>query len=110
VGRSKWVIAEGDIPPDSHGPAPQVTSHETACVLNAGASDAHLKITVYFADRDPTAPYRVTVPARRSLHLRFNALEDPEPIPRGADYSSVIESDVPVLLDPGLLGVTTPTR
>jgi hypothetical protein len=32
------------------------------------------------------------------LHLRFNDLEDPEPVPRGTDYASVIESDVPIVV------------
>jgi hypothetical protein len=40
----------------------------------------------------------VVVPARRTLHLRFNDLRDPEPIPRDADYASVIESDVPIVV------------
>jgi len=53
---------------------------------------------VYFKDREPSGPYRVTVPARRTLHLRFNSLQDPEPIPRGTDYASVIESDVPIVV------------
>jgi hypothetical protein len=32
------------------------------------------------------------------LHLRFNDLDDPEPIPQDTDYSSVIESDVPIVV------------
>jgi hypothetical protein len=98
IGRTTWAIAEGYIPPESHGPRPEMESHETACLLNAGDQDAHVRITIYFSDRDPVGPYRVTVPARRTLHLRFNALDDPAPIPRGTDYSSVIESDVPVVV------------
>jgi len=98
IGRQTWVIAEGYIPSESNGPAPQMTSHETACLLNAGDRDAHVTITIYYADRDPGGPYRVVVPARRTLHLRFNNLKDPEPIPRDTDYSSVIESDVPVVV------------
>ena len=27
------------------------------------------------------------------MHLRFNELRDPEPIPRDTDYASVFESD-----------------
>jgi hypothetical protein len=98
IGRTRWAIAEGYIPPRSNGPAPEMESHETACILNASDRDAHLAITVYFSDRDPAGPYRVTVPARRTLHLRFNELDDPEPIPTGRDYSSVLESDVPVVV------------
>ena len=35
---------------------------------------------------------------RRTLHLRFNDLQEPEPIPLGVDYASVIESDVPIVV------------
>ena len=40
----------------------------------------------------------VTVAPRRTLHLRFNDLTDPEPIPRDTAYSSVFESDVPIVV------------
>jgi hypothetical protein len=38
------------------------------------------------------------VPARRTKHVRFNGLTDPEPIPVDTDYASVIESDVPIVV------------
>jgi hypothetical protein len=98
IGHRRWAIAEGWIPSDSTGPAPTFTSHETACLLNAGEREAHVEITVYFADREPAGPYRVSVPARRTLHLRFNELEDPEPIPRDTDFASVIESDAAIVV------------
>jgi hypothetical protein len=98
IGRTVWAIPEGYIPAASHGPAPEMTSHETACLLNTGDDDAHVRITVYFADREPAGPYEVTVGARRTLHLRFNSLRDPEPIPKGVDYASVFESDVPIVV------------
>ena len=98
LGRRRWAIAEGYIPSWSNGPEPQFTSHETACLLNASNEEAHVRITVYFSDREPMGPYRVTVPPRRTLHQRFNELEDPEQIPRDTDYASVIESDVPIVV------------
>lgn len=98
IGKKRWAIAEGYIPAWSHGPDPQMTSHETACLLNAGDTEALVNIMVYFADRDPAGPYRITVPARRTLHVRFNELNDPEPIPKDTDYASVIESDVPIVV------------
>lgn len=98
IGHHVWAIAEGYIPEASTGPEPQMLSHETACILNAGGEDAHVEITLYFPDRDPVGPYRVTVPARRTLHVRFNDLDDPEPVPRGQDYASVLRSDVPVVV------------
>ena len=75
-----------------------MTSHETACLLNAGDRDANVTLQVFFRDREPAGPYQVVVPARRTLHLRFNDLADPEPIPRDPDYASVLESDVPIVV------------
>ena len=98
LGRRRWAIAEGYIPSSSHGPEPQMISHETACVLNPNDQDAQIAILVFFADREPVGPYRVTVPARRTRHIRFNQLDDPEPIPKDTDYASVLESDVPVVV------------
>ena len=97
VGVKEWVIAEGYIPPESHGPKPEMLSHETVCLLNANDQDANVEITIYYSDREPVGPYKLSVPARRTRHVRFNNLRDPEPIPRGTDFSSVIRSDVPVV-------------
>ena len=97
IGVKEWVIAEGYIPPQSHGPQPQMLSHETVCLLNASDEDAHVEITIYYSDREPIGPYKITVPARRTRHVRFNDLSDPEPIPRDTDYASVIRSDVPIV-------------
>jgi hypothetical protein len=98
IGKKRWAIAEGYIPSHSTGQAPQFTSHETACILNAGESDAHIDITIFFKDRGPAGPYKVVVGAQRTLHLRFNNLNDPEPVPRDTDYASVIASDVPIVV------------
>jgi hypothetical protein len=98
IGRKKWAIAEGWIPSWSHGPEPEMLSHETACILNPNDTEAHVEITIYYADRDPVGPYRITVPARRTLHQRFNDLKDPEPIPKATNYASTIVSDVPIVV------------
>ncbi len=98
IGRTRWAIAEGYIPSESSFTDRALISHETACILNAGDRDAHIAITIFFTNREPVGPYRVTVAARRTLHLRFNDLNDPQPIPLDTDYASVFESDVPIIL------------
>jgi hypothetical protein len=98
IGKCRWAIAEGYIPIRSHGPQPEMKSHETACILNAGDRDAHVRITVFFSDKDAVGPYEITVPARRTRHVRFNDLQTPQPIQPGTDFSSVIESDVPIVV------------
>lgn len=98
LGRRRWAIAEGYIPGESTGPGPAMTSHEALCVLNCGERDAHLEVMIFYEDREPAGPYELVVPAGRTRHFRFNDLDDPEPIPRDTPYSSVIESDAPVVV------------
>ncbi|MEW9856795.1 sensory rhodopsin transducer [Novosphingobium rhizovicinum] len=99
IGTTRWVIPEGYIPAGSMAGADRtLRSHEAACILNTGDSEAHVQLTLFFADRDPAGPYTATVGPRRTLHLRFNDLTDPEPVPFDTDYASVIESDVPVVV------------
>ena len=98
IGHRRWAIAEGYIPGASMSQERPFVSHETVCLLNAGNETARIEITVYFADRDPAGPYRLELGARRTMHLRFNDLRDPEPVPRDTDYASVIESSVPIVV------------
>ncbi|MGN6215552.1 MAG: sensory rhodopsin transducer [Solirubrobacterales bacterium] len=98
IGARAWAIAEGYIPSASTGDGPELESHEAACLLNAGEAAAEVEVTVFFADREPAGPYRVTVEPRRTKHMRFNDLEDPEPVPRDTPYAAVIESDQPIVV------------
>jgi hypothetical protein len=94
IGKRRWAIAEGYIPSRSTGETRELKSHETVCLLNAGNREAHVQICIYFSDREPGGPYRVVVPPRRTLHVRFDDLG----VPTDTDYSSVIESDVPIVV------------
>jgi hypothetical protein len=98
VGRKVWAIPEGYIPSGSVSQDHALISHETACILNVTDEDADITMTLFFEDRDPVGPYRIRVPARRTRHLRFNDLTDPERIPRDTSYASLIESSVPIVV------------
>ena len=65
LGRTRWAIAEGYIPAASHGPAQQMTSHETLCLLNVSNQEAHITLTVFYTDREPAGPYQIIVPPCR---------------------------------------------
>lgn len=97
IGSRLWAIPEGYMPGSSTGPD-EMKSHETICFLNTSDKDARVKITAYFADREPAGPYEVKVGARRTVHLWVNDLEDPEPIPVDTDYATVIRSDIPIVV------------
>lgn len=98
IGSRVWAVAEGYIPETSTGPEPEMLSHETVCILNAGTEPARVHITIFFSDRDPVGPYRVIVDGKRTKHVRFNDLTDPEPVPLGTDYAFVVESDQPIVV------------
>lgn len=98
IGCKRWAIADGYIPGWSNGREPEMVSHGTLSMLNATEFDAYIRITVFYADRDPVGPYPVVVPARRTKHVRMDKLREPEPIPTGTDYAAVIESDVPIVV------------
>ena len=98
AGHRRWVIPEGYLPAESHGPAPEMTSHGSIAVLNASDQPANLTITIFFSDREPVGPYHEQVPPRRTRHLRFNNLKEPEPVPLATEFSSIVESDVPIVV------------
>ena len=97
IGKTRWAIPEGYIPSQSISQDRALLSHETACILNANGKDAKVKLTVFFANRDPVT-YGCRCRRNRTLHLRFNDLKDPEPVPLDTDYASVFESDVPIVV------------
>jgi hypothetical protein len=98
IGRRVWVMADGHLPGGTEHFGRSKGSHEALCILNTGDSDAEVELTLYFSDREPAGPYRATVGARRTLHLRMNDLNDPESIPYDSDYACVLRSSVPVVV------------
>ena len=98
VGSTTWVIADGYIPPYSNGPKPEMVSHDSICMLNAGNIAAQVSVHVYFTDREPAGPFNIEIPARRAFHQRINDLEGPEKIPVGKDYSLLIRSDEKIVV------------
>jgi hypothetical protein len=98
IGHKRWIIADGYIPPGSTGSSQQLVSHDAMCILNTNYQDAYIDVTIFFADREPAGPYHITVKALRTKHIRFNELADPEPIPHDTNYASVIESDIPIIV------------
>jgi hypothetical protein len=73
-----------------------MASHETVCILNTTDRDAHEELSGFYANRAPVGPYHIIVPACRTKQVRLNALADP--IPPAVAYASVIESDIPIIV------------
>jgi hypothetical protein len=96
-GKLSWYVPDAYLPAQSSEAAP---SHESACVLNAGADDAHVRFTFFFEDREPLGPVELVVGGRRTWHVR---LDDPAQLgglelPVGVPYAYTVESDVPIVV------------
>lgn len=91
----RWVVPDGWMPP--HGDE-TVDGHEAICLLNTGASDAHLVLTFYFEDAEPERVEGLTCGARRTRHFRLDRPEEIGGYVLAAElpYALVIESDAPV--------------
>ena len=103
IGRRRWAMGDGRFRRDIFPPKARIPiASWSRTRLPASSMPANVTPTwplpFFFADREPVGPYRVTVAGGRTLHLRFNDLDDPQPIPRGTDYASVFESDVPIIV------------
>lgn len=98
IGHKRWTIALGYIPGWSQDHESRMMSPESASILNPGGHDARVEVTILFQGREPVGPYQFVIPAQRMRHIRFDELNDPEPIPRDIDFTSVIESDVPIIV------------
>jgi len=95
IGRKRWAIAEGYIPSQSSFTERALVSHETACILNAGDHDAHVIITIFFANREPAGPYRVTVGKKAANGIVEVVTRKPSQVTetRGTEPANV---DVPI--------------
>ncbi len=105
-GKKVWYFADGEIPP--MGDDPEIPGHESLIVLNPNEQDAHIKLCLYWTDRDPewsTEP--ITVCAGRVAGLRATEKRDfLGRVPNaGEQYAIKLESDVPVVVQYGRLEV-----
>jgi len=88
-GARRWYFPDGYLPTGRKG---HHTSHESLCVLNVNERTAHVRVWVFFSDRDPLE-FEVEVPPRRDVHLRMENFG----VPRGIPYGLMLESDLPVV-------------
>lgn len=98
IGATVWAFPAGRIPPDTSGREPEFTSRDELCILNAGAEEASLQITVVRDDQDPVGPYELSVGAQRVRRVRVNDLINPEAVPYDVPYGLILRADRAVVV------------
>lgn len=88
-GARRWYFPDGYL---SIGKKGHNTSHESLCILNANEKVAHVRVKVFFSDRDPLE-FQIEIPPLRDVHLRMESFG----LPRGTPYGLMLESDLPIV-------------
>jgi hypothetical protein len=106
AGAKTWYIPDAYYP--EGGTAGPYVSHEAVCALNTGGQDAHIRLTLYFEDREPMSGFEAVCTAGRTHHIRLDKLKDTDGkgIPRGVPYAIVAESDCDVVVQYSRLDTT----
>ncbi len=106
-GKNEWYIVDGYRPSPQPDPAAVYEGHESIMILNPNAEDAHVRISVYFEDRDPVEDIPYLVPAKRIRCFKSHEKEvlGGLEIGVGVQYSMRISSDVGVVVQYGRLDV-----
>jgi hypothetical protein len=109
-GRKCWYIVDGYRPPAEPAPEAAYEGHESVMILNANDRDAHVRIDIYFEDRDPAENIPLTVPAKRIRAFRTsdNGVLRGRAPGVNEQYSLRIRSDVGVVVQYGRLDVQQP--
>ena len=108
-GKKNWYIVDGYRPAPQPDPTAVYEGHESIMILNPNDTDAHVKLSVYFEDRDPIENIPFLVPAKR---IRCFKSHDADVLgftmEVGVQYSLQIRSDVGVVVQYGRLDVQQP--
>lgn len=105
IGKKIWTIADGFMSSTENG---NYVSHEAVCVLNTSNTDAHIKITIFFEDREPLTGFSAVCPSMRTNHVRLDKIENDkgEKIPKDLSYAVLVESDVEVVVQHSRMDVS----
>ena len=96
-GTKTWLIGDNYLNSVSKNGS---RSHESICVLNTSDTDAKIKLTLYFEDREPDGSFESFCGARRTHHIRLDKIRsaDGRGIPMDVPYAVLLESDVDVVV------------
>lgn len=107
IGKTVWAVGDGFMNSTKNG---NFESHEALCVLNVSGKTAHMKITVFFTDREPLCGFVARCDNNRTNHIRMDWIENNngEKIPHDVPYAMLLESDQPIVVQHSRMDVSQP--
>lgn len=93
-GKNVWIFADGDMPPQGNE---EPFGHEALTITNCTDTDAVVRVTVLFTDREPEyCVLRVGARRVNCFRLDYPIGDEGYQIPKG-QYSLILESNVPIV-------------
>lgn len=106
-GHRVWFFPDGDLPPAGDPQRDAMHGHESLILFNPNDSDATVRLTVYYEDRDPDTLTPINVAAQRVKCVRTDEPIDGYQVPPG-QYALKIESTTPIICQIGRADVRQP--
>lgn len=105
-GAKIWYFPDGYLPEKIN--TGNMEAHEALMLLNAGKETAHVKIDVYFEDKEAFKDIEISVPGERVKTLRLDNPDDIGgfKIPVLTQYSLRVKSDKNIVVQFGRLDTT----
>jgi len=96
-GKKTWLIPDTYLNSISKNQSP---SHESICVLNTSDTDADIKLTLFFEDREKQDDFVSFCGAGKTHHIRLDKIRSKkgEPIPKDVPYAVLIESNIEIVV------------
>ena len=97
-GKKTWLIPDTYLNSISKN---QNISHESICVLNTSDTEAKIKLTLFFEDREKRDDFESFCGAGKTHHIRLDKIrstKNGEPIPRDVPYAILLESNIEVVV------------
>ena len=96
-GKKTWLIPDTYLNSVSKTTMP---SHESICVLNTSDTDAIIKLTLFFEDREKRDDFESFCGAGKTHHVRLDKIrsKNGESIPKDIPYAILLESNIEVVV------------
>jgi len=101
-GKKNWIIPDCELPPEGEG---VLKGHESVIVVNDSNKTAHIKVKLFFVDKDAYEGIEWTVEPQRVRCFRMNEPNDMSGyvVEKETQYAMKLESDVKIVVQYGRL-------
>lgn len=106
-GKKTWLIPDCFLHSVSLN---EQVSHEAVCVLNTTETDAEIKLTLFYEDRDKIDDFRALCKAGRTHHIRLDRIvsQSGKKIEKDVPYAILVESNTEIVVQYSRLDTSAP--